>query len=99
MLSYEHKCNNLEKEVIFLKAVINNNEQILLCNNTEISGIPKTANENITEVVKTLAQSLKCEVQDCDIIDAFRGKAYKNMDGKIYAHLFLKISKNYLLKT
>jgi len=52
----------------------------MLSNNIKISGIPKTSNENITEVVKKLAQSLKCDVQDCYIIDAFRGKAYKNMD-------------------
>ncbi|KAF0706695.1 PHD-type domain-containing protein [Aphis craccivora] len=82
ILIYEHKCNRLEKEVIFLKTVINNNEQIMLCNNIEISGIPETANDNITEVVKTLAHSLKCDVKDCDIIDAFRGKAYMNMDGE-----------------
>lgn len=63
MLDYEHKCNKLENEVTFLKAVINNNKKIMLSNNIEISGIPKTANENITEVVKTLARSLKCDVK------------------------------------
>lgn len=98
MLRYEHKCNKLEKEVNILKAVINNNEQLMLSNKIEISGIPKTANENITEVVKTLAQSLKCDVQDCDIIDAFRGKAYKNMDGKIYTHLISKNIKELFVK-
>lgn len=98
MLNYENKCDKLEKEVTFLKAVINNNEQIMLANNIEISGIPKTANENITEVVKTLAQSLKCDIQDCDIIDAFRSKAYKNNDGNIFAHLISKNIKELFVK-
>jgi hypothetical protein len=98
MLNYENKCIKLEKEVSFLKTVINNNEQIMLTNNIEISGIPKTANENIIEVVKTLAQSLKCDVQDCHIIDAFRGKAYNNKDGKIYAYLISKNIKELFVK-
>lgn len=31
------------------------------------------------KVVKTLARSLKSDVQDSDMIDAFSGKAYKNI--------------------
>jgi len=70
----------------------------MLSNNIEISSIPKIANENITEVVKTLAQSLKCDVKDCDIIDAFRGKAFMNMDGNMYAHLISKNIKELFVK-
>lgn len=98
MLNYELKCNKLFKEVSFLKTVINHNEQKMLSNNIEISGIPKTANENVTEIVKTLALSLMCGIQDCDIINAFRGKTYKNMDGKIYAQLNTKHIKELFIK-
>lgn len=57
----------------------------------------RNENENIIEVVKTLGQSLKCEVQDCDIIEAFKGKPY-NMDGRVYAHINSKNIKELFVK-
>ncbi|KAF0710205.1 Reverse transcriptase domain-containing protein [Aphis craccivora] len=75
---YEQKCNKLEKEVIFLKGNICNAEQASLINNIEISGVPKTANEDVSEIVKITASVLNCEIKPNNILHSFRGKSPEN---------------------
>lgn len=94
---YEQKCNKLEKEVNFLKGNICNAEQASMMNNIEISGVPKTANENVSEIIKIIAKVLNCEIKPSDILHSFRGKSYKNKDGNIFVQFSSKTVKDLLL--
>jgi hypothetical protein len=59
---YKLRYNKLEKELNTIKTIINNTEQLTLANNIEITGIPKTPNENTTEIINTVAQELNCQL-------------------------------------
>ncbi|KAL5245917.1 hypothetical protein ACI65C_013325 [Semiaphis heraclei] len=78
---YELKCNKFEKELNALKTIIT--EQLTLANNIEITGIPKTPNENTTEIISTVARELNCQFNSNAVIDSFRVKSGQNHDGKI----------------
>lgn len=94
MQVFELRCNKLEKELNVLKMAINNTEQLTLVNNIEISGIPKTPNENISEIVNTVARVLNCQLNSNDVINSFRGKSRQNSDGRIVVQFNSKSVKD-----
>uniref|UniRef100_A0A2S2P2T8 Zinc finger PHD-type domain-containing protein n=1 Tax=Schizaphis graminum TaxID=13262 RepID=A0A2S2P2T8_SCHGA len=96
---YELRCNKLETELNILKVTINNTEQLTLANNIEISGIPKTPNENISEIVNTVARVLDCQINSNDVIDSYRGKSRQNNDGKIVVQFNTKAVKDSLINS
>lgn len=97
--TYELRCNKLEKELNILKATVNSTEQLTLANNIEISGIPKTPNENISEIVNTVARVLNCQLNRHDVIDSFRNKSRQNNDGRIVVQFNSKAVKDSLINS
>lgn len=97
--TYELRCNKLEKELNILKATVNSTEQLTLANNIEISGIPKTPNENISEIVNTVARVLNCQLNKDDVIDSFRNKSRQNNDGRIVVQFNSKAVKDSLINS
>lgn len=77
------KYINLEKEFQAFKININNREQLSFANNIAVSGIPYTKNENVSEIIKAIANTLNINLKYDDIQHAFRTKANDNKDSKI----------------
>lgn len=86
--------NKLNKEVITLKEKLNSLEQATLIYNLEISNFPKTQNENINEIVKSVSNCLNCSLDNNDIIDSFRLKSNDNIVGNIIVRLNSNSTKN-----
>lgn len=74
----ESRCLNLELEIDKLHSHINFLEQENLVNNIEISGIPITDNENTMELIKTISCKLNVELEDKNLIKAYRLPYNKN---------------------
>jgi len=70
---------------------------LTLANNIEITGIPKTPNENTNEIVTNMAQVLNCKCNSNDVIDSFRVKSCQNHDGKIIVKFNSKSIKNSII--
>jgi len=90
--------NKLNKELITLKKKLNSLEQATLIYNLEISNFPKTQNENINEIVKSVSNCLNCSLDNNDIIDSFRLKSNDNKVGNIIVRLNSNSTKNEIMK-
>lgn len=95
--NFEINNNKLSKEVKMLKSKINNQEQAMLSSNFEISNFPKTQNENINEIVKSVANILNCKIENNDIIESFRLKNKSNKEGIIIVRLNSKSIKDSIM--
>lgn len=62
----------IEREINILKGNINISEQAKLANSLDITGVPKTINENLKLIVSTLAKIVKVEVKEKNINKIFR---------------------------
>jgi hypothetical protein len=51
IMEIENRCFKLEKEIEYLKIMVNNKEQTSLSQYVEITGIPKTPNEDIARYI------------------------------------------------
>lgn len=69
--------STLKSEVYELKERLRNLEQYSRKNNVEVSGIPATPGEHVSEVVKAVGAALGIEVQDGDVAAAHRVPTYK----------------------
>jgi len=99
VIETELRCSKLEKEVDYLKIMLNNNEQASLNQCVEITGIPKTPNEDIPNIITSVANILNISIKNEDIVDTFRLKPYKNTDGKIIAKFNSMILKDSIIKS
>ncbi|KAL4121163.1 hypothetical protein QTP88_013728 [Uroleucon formosanum] len=90
--------NKLNKEVITLKEKLNSLEQATLIYNLEISNFPKTQNENINGIVKSVSNCLNCSLNNNDIIDYFRLKSNDNKVGNIVVRLNSNSTKSEIMK-
>lgn len=61
-----------EREINILRRNINISEQAKLANNLDITGIPKTNNENLKLVVSTLAKIVNIEVKKKNLKKIFQ---------------------------
>lgn len=97
METMELNNNKLNKEVITLNEKLNSLEQATLIYNLEISNFPKTQNENINEIVKSVSNCLNCSLDNNDI-DSFRLKTNDNKVGNIIVRLNSNSTKNEIMK-
>jgi len=95
----ELRCSKLEKEIDYLKIMLNNNEQASLNQCVEITGIPKTPNEDIPNIITSVANILNISIKNEDIVDMYRLKPYKNTAGKIIAKFNSMILKDSIIKS
>lgn len=97
LIGYENKISILEREIDLLKGNNNITEQAKLANNLDITGIPKTTNENLKLVVSTLAKIVNVEVKEEHINKTYRLR-HKNQDNsRIIVEFTNKEIKNNLL--
>lgn len=66
------KNDHLSNEVVLLKDRLRGLEQYSRRNNLEISGIPPTANESVSDIVRDVGTALGVDVQDTQIAAAHR---------------------------
>ena len=99
VMETELKCSKLEKEIDYLKIMLNNKEQASLNQSVEITGIPKTPNEDIPHIITSVANILNISIKNEDIVDTYRLKPYKNTDGKIIAKFNSTILKDSIIKS
>lgn len=76
VMETELRCSKLEKEVDYLKIMLNNKEQASLNQCVEITGIPKTPNEDIPSIITSVANLLNISIKNEDIVDTYRMKPY-----------------------
>lgn len=79
--------------------MLNNKEQASLNQSVEITGIPKTPNEDIPNIITSVANILNISIKNEDIVDTYRLKPYKNTDGKIIAKFNSTILKDSIIKS
>ncbi|KAF6214356.1 hypothetical protein GE061_009096 [Apolygus lucorum] len=65
---------SLKEEVENLKLKVNDLDQLSLSTSVEIKGIPETHNENVLEIVKTLAGKLEIVFDEHDVLSLYRIK-------------------------
>ncbi|KAF0682245.1 spindle pole body component 110-like [Aphis craccivora] len=99
VMETELRCSKLEKDVDYLKIILNNKEQASLNQSVEITGIPKTPNEDIPNIITSVANILNISIKNEDIVDTYRLKPYKNTDGKIIAKFNSTILKDSIIKS
>ncbi|CAI6370886.1 unnamed protein product [Macrosiphum euphorbiae] len=99
VMETELRCSKLEKEIDYLKIMLNNKEQASLNQSVEITGIPKTPNEDIPHIITSVANILNISIKNEDIVDTYRLKPYKNTDGKIIAKFNSTILKDSIIKS
>lgn len=75
----------LEKEINSIKIILDNKEQTSLYQNIETTGITKTPNEDIPNIITSMANTLNINIINEDIADSYKLKPCKNTDGKIIA--------------
>lgn len=97
--AYELQCNKLESEVEILKEKMNFAEQSALAYNIEIDGIPKTSDEDICNILKTVAQLLNCKLNSNDIVYSFRKPLFNNSEGKIIVQFNSKTVKDMIMNS
>lgn len=71
------KCALLECELLSLRSNANILEQQNLANNIEITGIPKTENESLFEIVNSIFKVLTIKVEPIEVVSYYRTKATK----------------------
>jgi len=79
-----------------LKGNTNITEQAKLANNLDITGVPKTTNENLKSVVSTLAKIVKIEVKEEHINNIYRLKHKDENNSRIIVEFSNKDVKNNL---
>ncbi|XP_025412571.1 uncharacterized protein LOC112685029 [Sipha flava] len=70
-----------------------------MVNNIEIYGIPKTSNENVYGIVKTIARILNCELSSDDIVYSSRKRSHHNNEGNIVVQFNSKTVKDLLINS
>jgi len=74
VMETELRCSKLEKEIDYLKIMLNNKAQASLNQSVEITGIPKTPNEDIPNKITSVANILNISNKNEDIVDTYRLK-------------------------
>lgn len=75
--------------------VLSNIEQTSLSQYVEITGIPKTPNEDIPNIILSVANILNINIKNEDIVGTYILKPYKNIDGKIIVKFNSTAIKDY----
>lgn len=68
---------SLNKEVVTLRERMRNLEQYTRVNNIEISGVPETRGENISDLLSDVGAALGVEVKETDVAAAHRVPSYR----------------------
>lgn len=95
--TYDTKIAKFQREIDILKGNINITEQTKLANNLDITGVPKTNNENLKAVISTLAKIVKVEVKEEHINKIYRLKHKDENNSRVIVEFNNKEVKNNLL--
>ncbi|KAE9537019.1 hypothetical protein AGLY_006826 [Aphis glycines] len=94
---FDIRLNAYENKIDILKGNNNITEQAKLGNNLDITGIPKTTNENLKLVVSTLAKIVNVEVKEEHIDKTYRLRHKNENNSRIIVEFTNKEIKNNLL--
>lgn len=96
--SLKAECRTLKESIQELKLVNRKADLYKNRNKFELTGIPRTENESLHQIIKNLADSLSISVADNEIKDIFRKKDSARGPGSIIVQLTTVDKRNKLLQ-
>ncbi|KAF6197986.1 hypothetical protein GE061_001802 [Apolygus lucorum] len=95
--SLKMENTKLNREIEYLHHKLNVNEQKSLQCDLTISGIPQTANEDVSDIVRAVAVSLEVPIEKENIVRAFRTKPNRKQGGFVVVQFSSVVIRNKLL--